>query len=362
MQSRLHAVAGRAVVEHEEVPGLLSAEGVTVGEHLLEHVPVADGRLHGADVVAVHRQAQTEVRHHRGHERVPLELAELLEPDREDAHELVAVDDASERVHGQAPVGVSVEGDAEVGLGLDDEALERFEVRRADAVVDVESVGFGGGDDDLGTGLAQSGGADDRGGTVGAVDDDLETRERAHPVGGDRAHELLRVLVRGGRVAGDPSHLGAGGTLPVLVEDREDLVLDGVVELRAAGGEELDAVVGHRVVGGGDDDAERGAGVPDDAGDARRREHSGVEDVDSGRGDSRARRGGEELTGDAGVAADDGERALLAAPRPGEHTGGGDGELERQLRRDVPIGEAAHPVGSEESCHGQVLSHSSVRS
>ncbi len=291
VQGSLHTVTGGAVVEHEHVAGLLPAERVPVGDHPFEHVAVADGGLHGLDAVLLHRLCQPQVRHDGCDEGVPAQLAELLEPDGQDAHDLVAVDDASQGVHGQAAVGVAVECHAQVGLGFDDEALQRFEVGRSDTVVDVEAVGFGGGDDDFGTGLTQCGGSDDGGGTVGAVDDDLESGQRAHVLSIDAAHEVFGVLIGGGRVAGDATDGRAGGAVPILVEDFEDLVFDGVVELRSACGEELDAVVGHGVVGGGDDDAEGGTRVLDDLSDARGRQHSRVEDVDSGGGDAGAQCG-----------------------------------------------------------------------
>ena len=62
----------------------------------------------------------------------------------------------------------------------------------------------------------------------------------------------------------------------------------------------------------------------------------------------------EELARDAGVATHDSdgtapggpERAALA-----EHVCGRDGEVERELGGEVPVGEAPHPVGSEQTTH-----------
>src|SRR5699024_1913362 len=120
-----------------------------------------------------HRLLEPEVRHHGRHQRVALEHAELLESDREYAHDLVAVDHTAQGVHGHAPIGIAVEGHTEVGLGFDDEALQRVEVSRTGSVVDVAAIGFGGGDDYLGAGLTQSGRSVDGRGSVSAVDDDL---------------------------------------------------------------------------------------------------------------------------------------------------------------------------------------------
>src|SRR5699024_2789862 len=98
-----------------------------------------------------------------------------------------------------------------------------------------------------------------------------------------------------------------------------DGVLDGVVEFRAAGGEEFDPVVGHRDVRGGDDDAEGRSGVLDHLGDAWGREHAGVEHVDHGRGEAGTERGGAELSGHACVTPDDREGSSLAGPTAAEY-------------------------------------------
>ncbi len=61
---------------------------------------------------------------------------------REDRHDLVAVDHRAGGVDRQAAVGVAVVGDAEVGAVLDDGGLEPVQVGGAAAVVDVEPVGL----------------------------------------------------------------------------------------------------------------------------------------------------------------------------------------------------------------------------
>ena len=70
MQAGEDAVAGRAVVEHDDVAGLLAAERVPARAHLLEHVAVADRGLAHLDALALHRLEQAEVAHDRGDEGV----------------------------------------------------------------------------------------------------------------------------------------------------------------------------------------------------------------------------------------------------------------------------------------------------
>ena len=55
-------------------------------------------------------------------------------------HHLVAVNDAALLVDGQAAVGVAVERDAEVIAAGFDRVAERFQMRRAAAVIDVDAV------------------------------------------------------------------------------------------------------------------------------------------------------------------------------------------------------------------------------
>ena len=123
--------------------GLLAAEGETALVHALQHVPVADGGLFDTDAVIGHRAMQAEVAHDRGDESVVGELPTVFERDGEDSHDLIAVDDLAGSVHGKAPVGVAVVRDAEVGAVRDDSCRKLVEVCRADAVVDVQSVGIG---------------------------------------------------------------------------------------------------------------------------------------------------------------------------------------------------------------------------
>jgi len=150
----------------------------------------------------------------------------------------------------------------------------------------------------------------------------------------------------------DAADVGPHGPVPRLVEPVLDGEFDVVLEFEAAAGEELDAVVGHRVVGGRDHDAEVGGPLLGQVGDRRRRLHTEVRHLDARAGESRGDRGGEELPRGPGVPADDG-----AGPVPLEGAGraqdmsGGHPEVQRQLGGHVPVGQATHAVGAEQSTH-----------
>ena len=116
---------------------------------------------------------------------------------------------------------------------------------------------------------------------MGAVDDDpqaVEAVRQAWPAAGRRTGRW-RPASRRTR----PTR-GAGRPLPRLAHAALDRVLDVVGQLVAALGEELDPVVRHGVVRRREHDAEVGAGVGDQPGDGRRRQHAGVVDVDPGAG------------------------------------------------------------------------------
>src|SRR5690606_17193016 len=194
-------------------------------------------------------------------------------------------------------VRVAVEGDADVRAVLAHRGLQGPQVGGADAVVDEPAVGEVADDVHSRAGATQRFGAGDRGGTVGAVGDHGEALEGA--VQG--ADQVRDVLLDRALVAGDGADVGALRTVPVLAEAGLDRILDLVGQLRAAAGEELDAVVGGGVVGGGDHHAEVRARGLDEIGQARGGQHLGVEHVDAGGGEARAHGGGEEVAGGAGV-------------------------------------------------------------
>jgi hypothetical protein len=150
-----------------------------------------------------------------------------------------------------------------------------------------------------------------------------------------------------------PADGAAGRALPLLAHALLDGDLDRVVELAAAAGEELDAVVGHRVVAGREHHAEVDAEALGQVGDTGRGQHVEEEHVHA-----RGRQAGdhgclEELAGDAGVAAHHGPGPVaLELPAVGEHVGCCDREVEGQLGGQRDVGEAADTVGAEETRHG----------
>ncbi len=335
------------------MPGLLAAEREALGLHRLQDVPVADRRLDQLDALALHRQLEAEVRHHRADDGLLAELAGVPHREGQDGEDLVAVDLLARRVHGEAAVGVAVVRDAQVGAVLDDGGAQQVQVGGAAAVVDVQAVRVRADGDDLGAGPCERLGRDPGGGAVRLVQDDLEAVE---PVGQD-ADEVGDVPVEALRVVGDPADAGAGRAVPrrtgaVLLVDRLDPVLQLVGELVAAAREELDAVVGHRVVAGGEHHADVRAERPGEVRDGGRRQHAHPQHVHPGAGQARHDGGLQELSGCPRITSDHGRRAMAReGARLGEYVRRRDRETERELGRQIGVGDTPYPVRTEESSH-----------
>ena len=119
---------------------------------------------------------EAEVRHRRDDDLVARQPPGDLQVARQQRDDLVAVDDGPVCVDGEHAVGVAVEREPEVEAARAHAARERVQMRRADAVVDVDAVGLGGGDLVLDAELREDERRDRGGGAVGAVDEHAQRR------------------------------------------------------------------------------------------------------------------------------------------------------------------------------------------
>ena len=165
--------------------------------------------------------------------------------------DLVAVERDAVAAHGQHPVAVAVEGQAQVGAGRRHRRGQQRQVGGAAAVVDVHAVGFDADRRHPGAEALQDLGRRDGGRAVGAVDDDRHAAEVDRPARDQRLEVAGAALVPGG----DRAEARGLGALAGLLEQRLDGRLLGVGELEAVGPEELDAVVREGVVRRADDRA-----------------------------------------------------------------------------------------------------------
>ena len=95
------------------------------GVERLEHVAVADRGLDHLDPGRLHRQPEPEVGHHGDDDGVVAQGAAAVQVEGADGDDVIAVDDRAGVVDGHQPVGVTVEGEPEVGAVVDDGGGER---------------------------------------------------------------------------------------------------------------------------------------------------------------------------------------------------------------------------------------------
>ena len=136
-------VAGRRQVRPDQVAGRLAAEKGAAPLHLLDDVPVADGRAEQRDAERRQRPFEPVVRHDRPDDggRLPPLADELVRPEVED---VVAVEEPPRAVGEDDPVGVAVEREAEVGACLATTARAIASGWSAPApLVDVPTIGRG---------------------------------------------------------------------------------------------------------------------------------------------------------------------------------------------------------------------------
>ncbi len=334
------------MLRDDEVARLLASEGVAALVHGLEYVAVADAGLHHGDVVLRHRDAEAEVAHDGRDERALREQAATGHREREDGHDLVAVDDGARVVDREAAVGVAVVRDADGGAVREDRLGQQVEVRGPDPVVDVHAVGVVADDGDAGARVREDLGADPGGGAVRAVEDHVDPVE---PVL-QRAEQVQDVAVLGVREAADAADVGSRGEQDGLAQLRLDAVLELVGELPSACGEELDPVVGSGVVRRGDHHAEVGVEVRDEVGRGRRRDDPGVEHVDAGAREAGSHGRRDELAGHPGIPGDDRDGSSPGIPGVlAEHVRGGLGQAQGEVGGDgLAVGESADAVRAEE--------------
>lgn len=341
------------MVQHDHVPGLLTAQREAVRLHLLQHVPVADRGLHQRDTGPLHGELEAEVGHDGGHDGVLPQRPGLPHAQRQDREDLVAVDLVARVVHGQAAVGVPVVGDTEVGAVLDHRGPELVQVGGAAGVVDVQPVRLGADRDDLGPGPRERLRRHPGRRAVRPVDDDLQPVQAV----GQHPDQVRDVLVEALVVVGDPAHPGAGRPVPRLTGAVRpvgplDPVLQLVGELVPAAREELDPVVGHRVVAGREHHAQVRAERAGQVRDRRGRQHAHPQHVHPGAGQAGHHRGLQELPRRPRITSDHGHRPVpLERACLGQHVRRRDREAERQLRRQIRVGDTAHTVRAEESSH-----------
>ena len=256
-------------------------------------------------------------------------------------------------VDGQAAIGIPVVRDPDIGAVLENSLREIRQMRRTDAGVDVESVWICADDGHSCPGIREHLRRDAGGRTVRAVEHHMNAVEP----GGQGRQQMQHVAVFCISESTDAPNLDTGRGKRSFAQRSLHPIFDNVWQLRAANGEEFDAVVGCRVVRCRNHDAEIGADIGDQERRCRCRDHSGIEHVYAG-----ARKPGRygsrnELAGDPRIAGDHRHRTATGCPPAvgesplAEDDRGRLSQLEGELNRHVSIRETPNSVGTEQTRH-----------
>ena len=351
LHGRELTVAGGGEILEDDVPGLLAAEDVILQQHFFQHITVADLGRCKTDVVRLAEADEAEVGHDRADHGVVLQSVARLHVQRKDRHDHIAVHDLTVPVHAEHAVRVTVKGDADVQLLFLDAGDQVFEVGRAAGCVDVGAVRFVGEhhalDTERGEQLFRRAG----GRAVRAVERDGQPVEAFGRRRGDKSDVFVDCF----RLMNDFADLGAGRRLRhrhFAEHHRLDVFLQLVGELEAVGVEDLDAVEFKRVVRRRDHDARARLVAAGEVGDGRGRHHAEIDDIIADRKNTCGQRRGKHIRGNACVHAEQNGLfgiafALCHADGGGNGVPGGN----RQLNRELLVGNAADAVCSEESSH-----------
>ena len=258
--------------------------------------------------------------------------------------EPIAVDQLPFAIDHQHTVAVAVEGDAQIGVFLQDRSAQGLRVGGADIAVDIETVRIGTDADDLGAELLEDIGRRVVGRAIGAIDHDLETAK----VHARRNGALAELDVAPVGVV-DPLHLAERGRVDGAqrpLEFRLDCFFDVVRKLIAIGREELDAVVLIGVMRCGDDDTGRGAKGPCEIGHTGRGHRPEQPDVCPRRHQARLQGRLEHVARDPRIFSDQNLPAIPVALA--EDPSRRPTELQDEVRSDHPLPDApADPVRPE---------------
>ena len=341
LDGREQSVAGGGVLAENDVAGLLAADQVAVCAHILCHVLVTDRCLFITDADGVERLVQAEVGHHGRDDFGAVQASLLQHVPRADVEDLVPVHDGAVFVHGKAAVCVAVKGKAHVQPMQADKFLEVFDVRGANAVVDIRAIRLVADDIGIRAQRVKDVFRHHPCTAVGAVEPDLHTLVRMR---GQR-DQITDVAVAAGGIILRAADLRARGerNLKLAVEIPLDLLDDVLLHLLARAVEQLDAVVVIGVVARADHDAAVKIVRPDDVGDAGCRGDMHQICIRARRGQARGQGVFIHVARTPGVLADDDGAFMLTPVIPAEKAP----DAVRVLDRQVNVGFPAKAVSAK---------------
>jgi hypothetical protein len=313
------AIAGGGEIGEDDVAGLFSAEGGANTEHFLEDIFVADRGTLEMDALFAEGDLEAEIGHDGGDDAIAGEAALGAEAEGGEIEHGIAVDEAAGGGLEDGAVGIAVEGDAEVGIVIENGLAEVIDVKGTDTVVDITAVGgVGDGDDFSAEGGKEVGGKEGCG-AVGAIGDDAEAVEAMGKGRGEEVEIAGGELILGREGSGGDG-MGNG--------EGEDLFFEGeflgIGEFEAGMIEDFEAIVLVGIVRGGDHDAGSIGAVFRIPGEAGGSEEAGEVRLNGGGEQAGGEGFGQPRAGFAGIEGKEhfGVGGLRASPSPERGTEG----------------------------------------
>src|SRR5664279_2181892 len=146
--------------------------------HMFEHIAVADGGARERKTNPFKIAFEAEVRHHRGDDAWPRQAVVVFPALRDRRNQLVAIDKLSGFIDDDHPVGIAVEGDADIGAHFSDFFDKRSRRGGTYAPVDIETIRLDANRNDFGAQFPQGFGSDLVRRAISAIDNDAQAIER----------------------------------------------------------------------------------------------------------------------------------------------------------------------------------------
>src|SRR5882762_503516 len=340
---REQAVAGRAVLEKNDVAGLLASQNVAAAKHFFQNISIADSGAGQRDIFAGKNGLETQGGHGGSDDAVTYELILRFEKTRGGKKHAVAIHNFPGLADEERAVGVTIKGHTEARLLSDDAFLQALQVQRTTAGVDVPAVGRSAHGDNISAERPEKLRAELECCAIGAIENDPETTELCP--GNEALPEKAKVFGVERFISGDRRRVLRCGLAPVLQDASFELFFDSVGEFHTGVRKQLHTIVFKGIVRGGDDHAGLKIILPHQTSHAGSGDHASEGHRRASLREARRKQGGDVRAGFASVHSDEGVSGAMfaleiraeSAPRGVEGS-----VVQRRRARD-----AANTVGSK---------------
>ncbi|CAB4791080.1 unannotated protein [freshwater metagenome] len=272
------------------------------------------------------------------------QCASLAHRQRQDPHDVIAVDQSSVRINGQTTIGISIVRDASVSSVLEDGGLQRLRVCRTTVVINGPAIESVRQHHNVRAKGAQRLGTNSRGGTIGAIDDNAQPiKTRWHG-----CDQMIDIGLGGRQIFTHPADLFAYRERSSSIKSGLNGIFLLIGELVPTRAEELNAVIGHRVMASRQHHAQGRACLLSQQRNRRSRNNTNANDIKSRAGQTSNNCSFEEFTGRPRITTNYCVRSLAASQHSCRRSTQAQGKVSGQIN----VGKTTHTVGSKQTRHG----------